>query len=199
MRKVFGYEVAVVDLTAGDGSLIAKFDMKYRYGVEIDPDQTMKGNYKAITGDMQKVYPLFRELGFKADTIAINPPFGLAWTDTEGKRVNSTLLCYRYAIELLASFGQGVMICGWERYLREVAQMPENEYIYAVIHCEDMFDNADIPVALCFFTKHVVEKPAMSWFKSDRVGLPEMDGKVIDAREKLIKAYISSYTAENAI
>lgn len=194
VAKVFGYEVAVVDLTAGDGGLLSGFSMSNRYGVEIDPEQATKGYYKAIVGDIQKVYPLFRELGFKADTIAINPPFGLTWLDEQGEKINSTLLCYRYAIDLLASFGQGVMICGWERYLREVCKMDESKYIYAVVRCDDMFENADIPVAICFFSKHEVEKPVC--YESDREGLLELLDPIKDIRDNSL-GYISIYTLDS--
>ena len=38
VHKVFR-DIAVVDLTAGNGALIAKFPEAYRFGIEIDPDQ----------------------------------------------------------------------------------------------------------------------------------------------------------------
>jgi len=191
IARVFGHETIAVDLTAGDGGLLRGFRQDYRYGVEIDPEQAQKGYYKAVVGDIQKVYPLFRECGFKADAIAINPPFGLTWLDEQGEKINSTLLCYRYAIELLASFGQGCMICGWERYLREVCKMDEAKFIYAVIRCDNMFENADIPTAICFFSKHEVEKPIC--YESEKEWLLELLNPIVDVRDNSL-GYISTYT-----
>ena len=152
IRAVFG-DVPVVDLTAGDGSLIRRFSQRQRYGIEIDPDQAKAGQYNAIVGDLQKVYPLLRAAGAEFRAIAINPPFGLMWADEAGERVNSTVLCYRWALNLLGYDGQGVLIAGRDRFHRQIPQ----ENVYAVVECPNLFEDADIPCVLAFFTKRAAD------------------------------------------
>lgn len=152
VHKVFG-DVAVVDLTAGDGALISRFPRSHRFGVELDPDYANSSNYTAIVGDIQKVYPLLRQVGFKADAIAINLPFGLQWSDSRYGEVNSTVLCYLYAVSLLSDYGQGVLVAGRDRFDREIMTRDEGSFFYAIIECDDLFTDADIPCVLGFFTK----------------------------------------------
>lgn len=177
--RVFG-DMAVVDLTAGNGGLISKFPQDKRFGIEIDPDQARVGNYKSITGDIQKVYPLLRQVDFKADAIAINPPFGLQWDDARYGSLNSTVLCYLYAISLLSDFGQGVLIAGADRFDREILKREEGALFYAIIECGDLFDNADIPCVIAFFTRKPRDR-AIRW-KSDRANLPAQADEVLRSR-----------------
>ncbi|HNH87737.1 MAG TPA: hypothetical protein PLE93_11595, partial [Solirubrobacterales bacterium] len=62
LAKVFNRDLPTLDLTAGDGGLLEWVSDEHRYGIEIDRDQVSNGNYTkhAITGDIQKVYPLLR-------------------------------------------------------------------------------------------------------------------------------------------
>jgi len=187
-HKVFK-EVAVIDLTAGNGALISKFTN--RFGIEIDPDQAKSG-YRAIVGDIQKVYPLLRQVVFKTDAIAINPPFGLQWNDAKYGSLNSTVLCYLYAVSLLSEFGQGVLIAGADRFDREILTRDEGNF-YAVIECDDLFTDADIPSVMAFFT----DKPCndlVRWH-SDKADLPIQADEVIKLRVK-VKPYISGFTSD---
>jgi SNF2 family DNA or RNA helicase len=188
VHKVFK-DVAVVDLTAGNGALISKFTN--RFGIEIDPDQAKSG-YRAIVGDLQKVYPLLRKVGFKTDAIAINPPFGLQWNDAKYGSLNSTVLCYLYAVSLLNEFGQGVLIAGADRFDREILTRDEGNF-YAVIECDDLFTDADIPSVVAFFT----DKPCSELHRwhSDKADLPSQADEVVRLRVR-VKSYISSFTSD---
>jgi len=191
VHRVFG-DAAVVDLTAGNGSLISKFPRDHRFGIEIDPDQARAG-YTAIVGDIQKVYPLLRQVGFKADAIAINPPFGLRWYDAKYGEMNSTALCYLYAVSLLSGYGQGALIAGAERFDREILTRDEGKLFYAVIQCDDLFDGVEISSVIAFFTDRVCDSPRR--WKLDRRQLPDKADEIIDLR-KQVKPYVSTYASE---
>jgi len=150
--------VTTLDLTAGDGALLRRFPQELRFGVEIDPEQAAKGHYNAIVGDIQKVYPLARKMGLIMDAVALNPPFGLMWHDeTFGGDINSTVLSYLYALQLIPSYGQGMLMAGHDRLIREIMPRKESKKIYAIIQVPDMFDNADILTAMAFFTHTPIE------------------------------------------
>jgi SNF2 family DNA or RNA helicase len=191
VHKVFN-DVAVIDLTAGNGSLISKFPEDNRFGIEIDPDQA-KSEYKSIVGDIQKVYPLLRQLGFKTDAIAINPPFGLQWNDAKYGSLNSTVLCYLYAVSLLSEFGQGVLIAGADRFDREILTRDEGKLFYAVIECDDLFTDADIPSVVAFFTDKPCSK--LKRWHSDKPDLPSQADEVVRLRVR-VKSYISGITSD---
>jgi hypothetical protein len=188
VHKVFN-DVAVLDLTAGNGALISKFPEDNRFGVEIDPDQAKSG-YKAIIGDIQKIYPLLRQVGFKSDAIAINPPFGLQWNDAKYGSMNSTVLCYLYAQSLLSEFGQGVLIAGADRFDRDILTIDGCKF-YAAIECDDLFTDADIPSVVAFFT----DKPCteLKRWQSNKADLPMQADEIIRLRVR-VKSYVSGIT-----
>jgi hypothetical protein len=94
--------VPVLDPTAGNGGLLASWPKDQRYGVEIDGDQVAAGDYHAIAGDVQRVFPMLRKLGVRFPQIVANPPFGLTWTDGAGSLENSTVAVWRMSLALLA-------------------------------------------------------------------------------------------------
>jgi protein strawberry notch len=121
-----GYAPFVLDPTAGNGALMAGWPPERRFGVEIDPDQVEAGDYTALRGDLQRLYPLMRLAGVRFPAVVCNPPFGLDWQDpASGPPVNSTALCLRFALGLLEERGQGLLIAGRDRYHREVEPLPE--------------------------------------------------------------------------
>lgn len=159
VAAVIGKDTPVLDLTAGDGSLIQNFDTPRRFGVEIDPDQIANATeadrpYTAIQGDIQHVYTLLRNAGPSWESIAINPPFGLRWSDPtfkDGKEVNSTLLTLVYATRLLAHNGQIVLIAGKGRFYREILNHEvAKDLFYAVIECDDLFAGTREPAVIAF-------------------------------------------------
>jgi hypothetical protein len=124
----------VLDPTAGNGALLAPYEELQRFGVEIDRDQVKSGKYTPIQGDIQQIYPLLRCAGVRFGQIVLNPPFGLEWADPlTGKKVNSTVLAYRYAQGLLTEQGQGVLIAGRKRFYDEILPSPEGNGVYAVL------------------------------------------------------------------
>jgi hypothetical protein len=102
------YAPFVLDPTAGDGALMARWPRERRFGVEIDPDQVEAGDYIALRGDVQRLYPLLRLAGLRFPAVVCNPPFGLDWQDPASGR--ATALCLRFALGLLEERGQGLLI-----------------------------------------------------------------------------------------
>jgi SNF2-related domain/Helicase conserved C-terminal domain len=141
----------VLDLTAGNGALLASWPNDQRFGVEIDGDQVGAGEYHAITGDVQRVFPMLRKLGVQFPQIVANPPFGLSWTDGAGRSENSTVAVWRMSLTLLAPGGVGVFICGRERFRREVLCREDAAGVFATVECEDLFDGTTLPCVIAFF------------------------------------------------
>ena len=140
---------AVLDPTAGNGALLEAFPRRLRYGVEIDRDQVAAGDYTAISDDLQRIYPLLKLAGVEFAALVLNPPFGLDWTAPDGGRVNSTVLTFRYALGLMRASGQAMLICGRDRFWRELA--PEARSVWCVIEAADLFDGVELRCVIAFF------------------------------------------------
>jgi len=150
IAAVNGRDHSTLDLTAGDGSLLAGIEPDFRFGIEIDADQVKAGAYKAIQGDVQRAYPLLRLLGTRFPRVACNPPFGLDW-QINGRKGNSTLVTWRMANALLAERGAGAFIAGRDRFAREVLSRPDARGVYALIECSDLFEGVELPCVIAFF------------------------------------------------
>jgi SNF2-related domain len=174
VAAVNGRSHSTLDLTAGDGSLLAEVDPDFRFGIEIDADQVKASGYQAVQGDVQRAYPLLRLLGTRFPRIACNPPFGLDW-QMNGRRENSTVATWRMASALLAEQGAGAFIAGRDRFARDVMSRPDAAGIYAVVECKDLFDGVDLPCVIAFFVA------------PDNVGTAREDGPLVlkAAREEL--------------
>ena len=68
----------VVDLTAGNGQLMAGITRGRHLGCDIDP-VVRKSGVQAVTGDITRFHSLLSEVQFKADLFALNPPWDLHW------------------------------------------------------------------------------------------------------------------------
>jgi hypothetical protein len=143
--------VPVLDPTAGNGALLAPWPSGQRFGVEVDGDQVKAGDYHAITGDLQRVFPMLRKLGVQFPRIVANPPFGLPWTDGAGRAENSTVAVWRMSLALLAPQGVGAFICGRDRFRREVLSREDAAAVFATVECEDLFEGVDLPCLIAFF------------------------------------------------
>ncbi len=141
----------VLDPTAGNGALLAPWPSDQRFGVEIDGDQVKAGDYHAITGDVQRVFPMLRKLGVRFPQIVANPPFGLNWTDGAGRAENSTVAVWRMSLALLAPEGVGAFVCGRDRFRREVLSREDAAGVFATVECEDLFDGTVLPCVIAFF------------------------------------------------
>jgi hypothetical protein len=141
----------VLDPTAGNGALLAPWPSTQRFGVEIDGDQVQAGDYQAITGDLQRVFPMLRKLGVRFPQIVANPPFGLNWTDGAGRSENSTVATWRMSLALLAPQGVGAFICGRDRFRREVLSREDAAAVFATVECEDLFEDTVLPCLIAFF------------------------------------------------
>jgi hypothetical protein len=148
------YAPFVLDPTAGDGALMASWPRERRFGVEIDADQVEAGDYTALHGDLQRLYPLMRLAGVRFPAVVCNPPFGLDWRDpTTGKPINSTALCLRFALGLLEEHGQRLLIAGRDRYYREIEPLAEARGVWCTIDCDDLFDGTQLPVTLALLVQ----------------------------------------------
>jgi hypothetical protein len=143
--------VPVLDPTAGNGALLAPWPSDQRFGVEVDGDQVKAGDYHAITGDVQRVFPMLRKLGVQFPQILANPPFGLPWTDVAGRVENSAVAVWRMSLALLAPEGVGAFICGRDRFRREILSREDAAAVFAIVECEDLFDGVDLPCLIPFF------------------------------------------------
>ena len=141
----------VLDPTAGNGALLAPWPREQRFGVEIDGDQVRSGDYQAITGDVQRAFPMLRKLGVQFPQIVANPPFGLNWTDGTGRSENSTVAVWRMSLALLAPQGVGAFICGRDRFRREVLSREDAAGVFATVECDDLFEGVSLPCLIAFF------------------------------------------------
>jgi SNF2 family DNA or RNA helicase len=176
IAAVNGRSLSTLDLTAGDGSLLAALDRPARFGIEIDADHVEGDRYTAIQGDVQTAYPLLRLLGARFPRVACNPPFGLDW-QIGGRRENSTLAAWRMATALLDERGAGVFVAGRDRFMREVMPRADAAGVYALLECEDLFEGVALPCAVAFFVPAgVAESPREGGPLRLRVSREELAG-----------------------
>ena len=182
VATVIGRHVPVIDPQAGNGSMLQGFYAANRFGLEIDADQVKRGDYEAIRGDAQRLVPMLRAIGARFPSVAMNPPFGLEWTDAVHKQkghLNSTVLSFLWGIDLLERTGHGVLLCGTNRLNREVMTRPEaDKSVYAILDIEDTLWPGDVDVlcSLAFFTHPSNARPTLKM----RDGLRYRDSVVLD-------------------
>jgi hypothetical protein len=143
----------VLDPTAGNGALLEPWPRDQRFGVEIDGDQVRAGEYHAITGDVQRAFPMLRKLGVQFPRVVANPPFGLTWSDGAGREENSTVAVWRMSLALLAPQGVGAFICGRDRFHREVLSREDAAGVFATVECNELFDGVVLPCLIAFFVR----------------------------------------------
>lgn len=195
IAQVFG-PICTFDLTAGNGGILNAFPEDHRFGIEIDQDMIDAGEYCSITADLQKLYPLMKRIDLRVPGIAINPPFGLQWEDASLGKMNSTVMTYLYALNLLQDDGQGVLIAGANRFDKEImGTLDEANKIYAIIECDNLFTNADIPSVIAFFTTESCDHPER--WSCARADIPfmETNERVQRLRAKVLY-YTQRYSAE---
>lgn len=190
LETLFNPKLATLDLSAGDGSLLEWVEKPVRYGIEIDRDQVNNGNYQdhAISGDLQKVYPLLRGLGASWKQLVVNPPFGLEWSVSgidDSKKGSSTRRAFQMMCRLLDSFGQAAFICGRDRYAKEIATLPEARQVWAKIEVTDFFEGVDLPIVLCLVvgTYGVDEGGEQLTLTTTREALPKLADQLEIERE----------------
>ena len=103
---------------------------------------------------------MLRAAGVRFPAVVLNPPFGLGWRDAlhartgsgNSKEINSTVLAYLWALDLLKESGQGAMICGTTRLATHILSRPEARGVYAVVDVQGpLFDGVDLPTSIAFF------------------------------------------------
>src|SRR5215216_1583794 len=180
------YAPFVLDPTAGNGALMAAWPRERRFGVEIDPDQVEAGDYAALRGDLQRLYPLMRLAGVRFPAVVLNPPFGLTWSDpASGRPANSTALCLRFALGLLDERGQGLLIAGRDRYHREIAPLPETRGVWCTIDCDDLFDGTELPVTVAFFVQPANRRDGeILRLRAERTAIADLAPQVVQWRRE---------------
>jgi hypothetical protein len=158
VARILGAGTPVLDPTAGSGSLLSAFNEEARYGVELDADHAThpKHPYEAIRGDAQQVVPMLRAAGARFPAVAINPPFGLDWSDPSKSKaqINSTVLAYLWSLDLMDSLGQGAMICGTDRLATAILSREEGRGIYAIADVEGpLFEGVSLPASIAFYVR----------------------------------------------
>jgi hypothetical protein len=193
-RKVFGEpEEPVLDIAAGDGSLLSGWPPRSCFGVEIDPDQVKagKGRYLPLAGDLQRLYPMLRASGLRFPWVLANPPWGLRWqvgSLNEGKPAFSTLLAYKMALGLLAAGGEGVLITGADRYWREVEPDEDSRLVWCTVEVTDLFDGVGASAVIAFFgDPEVRDSGDPVRFKAERGELIDLAGEVEKARDTRVQ------------
>ena len=136
---------------------------RFSEGSEEPPELFSGVHYRAAHGDAQRVVPMLRAAGLRWPAVAANPPFGLNWRDAAHAgeangnpkaKINSTVLAFLWALDLLAPFGQGAIILGRDRLAREILSRPEAAGIYAVADVEgELFDGVGLPCSIAFFVR----------------------------------------------
>ncbi len=188
----------VFDPTAGNGALLTSAAQGQRFGVEIDPDQVGAGNYTAIRGDIQRVFPLLRAANVNFSRIVANPPFGLDdWRDpvlSGGKRINSTLLTWRYCMKLLKPGGVGIFVAGRERFERLIAFGKQNdcEPVVLRIAIDDLFEGVSLPCVIALFADPSLRTGEATSFDATRAQLS--DPAFIAQMREAFSAGVSFFT-----
>ncbi len=131
--------------------------------------------YRGIRGDAQKVVPMLRAAGVRFPAVVLNPPFGLGWRDaihangSAGREINSAVLAYLWALDLLKPFGQGAIICGTGRLAAQILSRPEGRGVYAVVDVQGpLFDGVALPTSIAFFVRPEDLKGGVSRLRSSR-------------------------------
>jgi hypothetical protein len=200
VAAVNGATMSTLDPTAGNGALLAAVETSLRFGVEIDPDQVAVGEYQAIQGDVQRVYPLLRALGTRVPRVASNPPFGLSWRGPSGEPENSTVATWRMCQGLLTDDGCGAFVAGRDRFRRDVMPRADAVGIYAFVECPDLFDGVELPCLVAFFAAAANRSEGarapveISARRADLLGLAD---RIVEARRERC-GYVTAYDHRGA-
>lgn len=178
VASVTGRYALTLDLTAGDGSLLSGVVQSYRYGVELDGDQVASARrgdsrYAAIAGDVQKVYPLLAAVGLKFDAVLLNPPFGLPWEIPGLGSGNSAALTAKMGLALLRDEACGALICGAERFEREI-RAELGDHLSATVRVEKLFPGTDTPCTIAFFRSDLPRREDSPIFANTVAGVGDL-------------------------
>jgi len=161
----------VIDLTAGTGNLLKPYAERYTsalcIGIEIDksniPPHT--DNSKIANADLSKLYPYLKAVDFKADIIALNPPFSLFWelpelTGSEDKKIESQRATILIGYELLSGLGAGYFIASRSTFEKSLSTDERiMRKVFATIHMQNIFlPYSNVESTICFFANGVEER-----------------------------------------
>ena len=203
---VLGEEVTapVLDVAAGDGSLLAPWPREFCFGVELDPDQAQagKGRYTPLVGDLQRLYPLLRASGRRFARVLANPPWGLRWQVPSlngGRAASSTLLGLKMALGLLDRGGEGVLITAADRFRREVEADPEARFVWCTVEVPDLFQGVEATSTIAFLAepRALGEESALA-LQARREDLPRLGEQIAAARRERVEA-LPSYGSCEAV
>jgi SNF2 family DNA or RNA helicase len=188
----------IVDLTAGTGNLLKPYsdqnDSALCLGIELDKSNipTHTENLKVANADLSKVYPYLKAVDFKADIVALNPPFSLFWelpelTGNPDKKIESQKATILIGYELLSILGAGYFIASrstFEKSLNTDTRIMQR--VFATIHMQNLFlPYSNVESTLCFFSNDVTEKHIEKYVSSIDFIQPDIDAVLEKERDQL--------------
>jgi SNF2 family DNA or RNA helicase len=194
----------IVDLTAGTGNLLKPYaeqnDSALCLGIEIDKSNipTHTENLKVANVDLSKVYPYLRAVDFKADIVALNPPFSLFWdlpelTGNPDKKIESQKATILVGYELLSALGTGYFIASrstFEKTLNTDEAIMGR--VFATIHMQNLFlPYSNVESVLCFFSNDVTEKRIKQYASTFDFNVPDIDA-VLETEQEHLQRFMDS-------
>lgn len=194
----------VLDVAAGDGSLLSAWPRESSFGIEVDPDQARSadGRYTPLVGDLQRLYPILRATGVRFPNVVANPPWGLRWEVSslnEGRSASSSLLGYKMALGLMAPGGLGAFVVGADRFRREIQKDEDSRFVWCLIEVPDLFDGVRQKSVIAFFAgpDSCLGGGAVR-LKAKRAELVDLGDEIDAARESKVGGTFHYLTPANA-
>ena len=156
--------------------------------------------------------PMLRAAGLQFPAVALNPPFGLSWHDAlhagggATREINSTVLSFLWALDLLHPNGQGAMILrhrpplgappgagGSLRYLRRSGHRRP-----------PLRKRSSLPTSIAFFVQPTNTLPTsyrtegLLRLRSTREDLVSLAPQIMEARERRA-GFVTSYWSSERI
>jgi hypothetical protein len=191
----------MLDIAAGDGSLLAEWPAEMSFGVEIDPDQAKaaKGRYTPLLGDLQRLYPLLRASGLRFPRVVANPPWGLKWQIASlngGRAASSTLLGLKMALGVLAPDGEGLLITAADRFRREVEPDEASRLIWCTVEVPDLFEGVKARSVIAFLVGAEARAEGESiHFEAKRAELVDLGVQINETRRSRVEPSYSYLSA----
>lgn len=123
-------------------------------GVDLD-NRSRSSNVRTIIADLNRLFPLMREVGLRFDLLVMNPPFGLRWPAPEIQikhrrpvrpvdgmlMMDSVQASWLMALELLTEYGEGLMIAPQPVVEKLIQPCPSYSRVWAHVTLPQFFPN----------------------------------------------------------
>jgi len=142
----------VVDPTAGAGHMLRPYSSPYRLAFDIDAQALKRilkheGMHK-FNVDLPAFQPYLAAMNFRADCVAMNPPYGLRWQTPWGK-IDAQEACLRMALNWHANGYMLMSINQWDRFKPKLQRKFE-----AIAQLRNVFPGTEVVVILGFFAAY---------------------------------------------